>query len=173
MKAIRKVSAAVVLGALVLLLGPVPSADAQFDTDTYLCDELGIGCPVVSGNLVCTTPLAPGDTGTCTLTGAEPGTEVEATITCGSQSTVVFQGTVDADPFTFDFTVPNDAPLGTCTVSVLGETFALTIATGGSTLPRTGSNFGSQVGLAASLLVIGGSAVLGARSRRRRQAETV
>ncbi len=166
--------ASLVLGAIVLLLGPVPSADAQFDTDTYLCDQLGIGCPVVSGNLVCTTPLAPGDTGTCTLTGVDPGTAVDATITCGSQSTVVFQGTVDADPFTFDFTVPNDAPLGTCTVSVLGETFTLTIAAEGSTtLPRTGSSFGSQIGLAAALLVIGGSAVVGSRSRRRRQSETV
>jgi hypothetical protein len=165
MNIVRKLTVGLGLGLFLFLLSPLsPAAAQEGDVDTYLCEELGIGCPG-GDDLVCSTPLGAGDSGTCTVS-VEPGTEVQATLTCGDESTVVFSGVADEDPFTFPFTVPDGTPTGTCTMEVLGATFDITIV-GGTTLARTGSNAGPLAGLGAALAVIGGAALYGAKMRRR------
>jgi hypothetical protein len=132
------------------------------------------------------TTLVPGQTFTITATGFASGAETTATFF--SEPVVIARGTADGSgTVTLTATVPEDATLGTHTITVSGmgadgELLELSatvevVAPGAGAgpdadagadgdLPRTGRNTLPLTGIAAALLAIGGAIVLGARGRR-------
>jgi hypothetical protein len=160
--------AGVTIGAL-FLVGTVAWSPTNADAQGLdLCDLLGDPyCPTTPGpgNITCSGGVPVGSTGTCTIGGVDVGDQVTATLTCGDQSAVVFQGVVDEVPFSFDFDVPSGFPAGPGTISVAGATLPFECV--GSSLARTGSDAGPMIGIGAGLVAVGLAAAFTARRRLR------
>lgn len=141
---------------------PADFTDDQgnFDQDGYLdaLNHVGDGCTANGGSVTCSIQLCEGST----VMAFFDGDQVVST-----------PGT--SSPFVFSFSIPPNTAPGTHTVSVGcdGEVLDFSIevlADGtvvGTPLPRTGSNTGTLVGVGAALIVLGASAVVGTRQRRR------
>ncbi|MCU1499298.1 MAG: hypothetical protein JWM47_3251 [Acidimicrobiales bacterium] len=106
--------------------------------------------------------------------GCAPGATVTFTLTSGEYSAEIGTATADADG-AYDSTVviPSNAPAGaatlsnSCDTSVLGLQINAAPAVTPGTLPRTGSNTQTLVGVGAGFLLLGGTLAIGARRTRR------
>jgi len=167
----RRLLAALAIGTLFVISVFTWSPSTAGAQGLDLCDLLGDPyCPdgpgVGPGDVECPGGVPVGSTGSCALDNVDVGDEVTATLTCGDQSAVVFQGVVDEVPFTFDFAVPAGFPAGPGTLSVAGVTLPFECV-GGTSLARTGSDAGPMIGIGAGLVAIGVAAAYGARRRLR------
>ncbi len=170
----RRVLAALAIGTLFVVGAfswtPAPAGAAQ---GLDLCDLLGDPyCPPDTGNgsITCTGSGAPGSSGTCTVGNVDVGDDITATLVCGDYSATVFSGTVTEVPFTFAFQVPDDAPVGNCTIQVAGASLPFSVVT--SSLARTGSDTAPLLAIGGGLVAVGLAAAFGAK-RRMRTAEPV
>ena len=141
---------------------PADFTDGQgnFDQDGYVAalNHEGDGCTANGGSDTCSIQLCEGSDVVALFDGDQ-----------------VFDAPGTSSPFVFSFPLPPDTPAGTYTVSVGcdGDFLDFTVevlADGtvvGASLPRTGSNTGTLVGVGAAMIVLGAAAVVGARQRRR------
>lgn len=157
---LRKLLVGLAIGA-VTIVGYVgftaTSAHAQ-----DLCDLLGDPyCPDSGGGgvITCPTAVVPGATGTCTVSGVNVGDSIVARLECtNGYSATLFSGTATASSFTFDFTIPSDAPSSGCSI-ILSQ--------GSANLARTGTDVGPLLGVGGALVSLGIAAALAARRRLR------
>ena len=140
--------------------GDFTDDQGNFDQDGYVAalNHEGDGCTATGGSVTCSIQLCE-----------------DSTVNALFDGDPVFSTPATSSPFVFSFPLPPGTEPGTYTVSVGcdGEFLDFTVevlADGtvvGTPLPRTGSNTGTLVGVAAALIVLGASVVVGTRQRRR------
>ena len=133
------------------------------DTAGYVADlnHEGEGCTPGSA--------AAGDTVTATFRGYHIGTPAQAIV----DGVVVFDGSVDSNPFSFTFMVPSTTT-GNQTVQFSGtgsddvpltRTCTIEVVVAGTALARTGADVAGLVAVGSALILLGGGAVYWVRRR--------